>query len=417
MRLIKSVALGLLAGTLSNALPAPQDPTTTVSSEASSTLPATASSDTAVASDQLDQLATYAQEQANATLQNDSKKRSECNIFNVAVRREWGSLSNKERKAYTDAVLCLQAKQAKTPSSIVPGAKSRFDDWVATHINQTMTIHYTGTFLAWHRYFTWQYEQALRNECGYQGYQPYWNWANTAATSLESSAMLDGSAYSMTGNGAYIPGQGNVILGGNGLPEIPIPPGNGGGCVTSGPFKNMKVNLGPVALGTTNGTTISNGDGLSYNPRCLKRDLTDYTNKRFANATSIVKNILGTHDVYDFQMTMQGYPGSGDIGVHGGGHYSMGGDPGRDLFVSPGDPLFYLHHGMIDRTWWIWQLLDEKTRTGAKGISGTGTFLDSPPSANTTLDTPIDLGYAAGPPATMRDLMSTTDGPMCYIYL
>lgn len=27
-------------------------------------------------------------------------------------------------------------------------------------------------FLAWHRYFVWQYEKALREECGYKGYQP-----------------------------------------------------------------------------------------------------------------------------------------------------------------------------------------------------------------------------------------------------
>jgi len=95
----------------------------------------------------------------------------------------------------------------------------------------------------------------------------------------------------------------------------------------------------------------------------------------------------------------------------------MGGDPGRDLFVSPGDPLFYLHHGMIDRTWWIWQSLNKNKRTGVEGISGTGTFLDTPPSPNTTLDTVIDLGFSAGPAVTMRDLMSTTDGPLCYIYL
>jgi tyrosinase len=95
----------------------------------------------------------------------------------------------------------------------------------------------------------------------------------------------------------------------------------------------------------------------------------------------------------------------------------MGGDPGRDLFTSPGDPLFYLHHGMIDRTWWIWQQLDKKTRTGPAGVSGTSTFLNMPPSANTTLDTVIDLGFAAGPPRKMADLMSTTEGPLCYIYL
>ena len=72
---------------------------------------------------------------------------------------------------------------------------------------------------------------------------------------------------------------------------------------------------------------------------------------------------------------------------------------------------------MIDRTWWIWQQLDKKTRQSEKGISGTNTFLNNPPSANTTLETPIDLGFAASPAVTMNDLMSTTEGPLCYIYL
>jgi tyrosinase len=72
---------------------------------------------------------------------------------------------------------------------------------------------------------------------------------------------------------------------------------------------------------------------------------------------------------------------------------------------------------MIDRTWWIWQQLDRTTRTGVKGVAGTNTFFNQPPSANTTLDDIIDLGYAAGPPIRLGDLMSTTDGPMCYIYL
>lgn len=175
MRFVSSVALTLAVSTLSNAFPAPQGDATatpTTTSIPESALPTDASSDPAVASEQLDQLAQFAQQQANSTLQDNGSKRGTCNIYNVAVRREWGSLSKPERKAYTDAVLCLQAKQAKTPNSLIAGAKSRFDDWVGTHINQTMTIHYTGTFLAWHRYFTWQYEQALRNECNYKGYQP-----------------------------------------------------------------------------------------------------------------------------------------------------------------------------------------------------------------------------------------------------
>ena len=235
MRFNSPLALALIAGTLSNALPAPQEDTTSTIDQAS--LPTAASSNPSVASDQIDELAQFAQQQANATLADNASKRGTCNIFNVAVRREWNALSKTERKAYTDAVLCLQSKPARTPASIMPGAKTRFDDYVGTHINQTLFIHYTGTFLGWHRYFTWQYEQALRNECGYKGYQPYWNWAKTAVTGLEKSPMLDGSDYSMSGNGAPIAGQGDVVIPNTGPPEIRLPHGSGGGCVQSGPFK------------------------------------------------------------------------------------------------------------------------------------------------------------------------------------
>lgn len=42
------------------------------------------------------------------------------------------TLSNAERKAYTDAVLCLQAKPALTNQTIVPGAKSRYGEFVCS---------------------------------------------------------------------------------------------------------------------------------------------------------------------------------------------------------------------------------------------------------------------------------------------
>jgi tyrosinase len=141
------LALSLLAGSLSHALPAPQDePTATAPADASiSTI--VPSTDMTVALGQLEQLSEFAQAQVNASLADGSNaKRATCNLSNVAVRREWGSLSNKERKAYTDAVVCLQKKKNKTPSELVPGARSRFDDWVATHVNQTQTIHYTVSY-------------------------------------------------------------------------------------------------------------------------------------------------------------------------------------------------------------------------------------------------------------------------------
>lgn len=128
-------------------------------------------------------------------------------------------------------------------------------------------------------------------------------------------------------------------------------------------------------------------------------------------------NILQPQTVYDFQMQMQGIPGTGNMGVHGGGHYALGGDPADDVSVSPGDPAFYAHHGMIDRVWWLWQMQDPAARVDSDAaLSGTRTFLNLPPSANATLDDYAEYGYAAGPPRRLRELMSTTGGPFCYVY-
>lgn len=255
---------------------------------------------------------------------NQAHKRSthggSCSLKNIRVRREWGSLSEAQRKDYIKAVQCLQEKPARTPSTVAPGAKTRFDDFVATHINQTLTIHYTANFLSWHRYYTWLYEEALREECGFKGDQPYWDWARTARNGLASSPIFDGSDTSMSGNGVkgYFENQTQIILGASsGLPPVYLPTGNGGGCVESGPFAKMSVNLGPAALDAPGGIVVGppSGNPLDYNPRCLKRDLVDAVNQRYANGTSVLNLITKSKNVYDFQMTMQGVPGTGDVSI------------------------------------------------------------------------------------------------------
>lgn len=134
-----------------------------------------------------------------------------CNSCTIAKWQEYGSMTAAQRIAYTNAILCLQNKTANTLSALVPGAKTRYDDFVATHINQSMEVHFTGTFLAWHRYFSWTYEQSLRNECGYDGYQPYFNWP-LWAESPPTSPLFDGCETSLSGNGEYIPGHTGALL-------------------------------------------------------------------------------------------------------------------------------------------------------------------------------------------------------------
>ena len=53
------------------------------------------------------------------------------------------SLSPKQRSAYTTAVECLQSKPNLISNIRVPGARTRFDDVVATHIFQSPYIHFS----------------------------------------------------------------------------------------------------------------------------------------------------------------------------------------------------------------------------------------------------------------------------------
>jgi tyrosinase len=140
-------------------------------------------------------------------------------------------MSAADRKAYIKAVQCMVSAPAKS-NEVIAAVKTRFDDFVAQHINQTTTIHRTGNFLSWHRYYLHAYEKVLREECGYTGNQPYWNWF-TYQDDLKNSPMFDGSDTSMGGDGLYVKHNGSVAGGG----AVPLPSGEGGGCIGSGPFK------------------------------------------------------------------------------------------------------------------------------------------------------------------------------------
>lgn len=154
------------------------------------------------------------------------------NFNNLRVNTRRDFMSAKERKAYSTAVKCMYTSPSKSDPTLVPGARTRYDDFVGQHINQTRTIHGTGNFLSWHRYFVHSFENALREECGYTGYQPYWNWFSYQ-DDLSKSPVFDGSATSMGGDGYYVKHNGSTGGGG----RIYLPSGNGGGCIKSGPFK------------------------------------------------------------------------------------------------------------------------------------------------------------------------------------
>ena len=58
------------------------------------------------------------------------------------VRKEWSTLKPQEKRSLLDAVLCLQ-RLPSISGDLAPRARSRYDDFVATHVNQTISIHGT----------------------------------------------------------------------------------------------------------------------------------------------------------------------------------------------------------------------------------------------------------------------------------
>jgi tyrosinase len=300
-------------------------------------------------------------------------------------------------------VKCLQTKPSLLPPGLVPGALSRYDDFVATHINQTLGIHLDGVFLSWHRQFIWLFEKALQDECGYQGTLPYWNWA-LWCTSLATSPLFDGSATSLSGNGIYDPTQGPYVVGVNET----LPHGTGGGCVTNGPFANMTANMGPFDFSIVfSGALPPNWQ--AYTPHCFSRDLNDYISTRYGNQTA-VNYLMSQPTIADFQNTMSG--ADINLGVHGGGHFSLG-QTLLDFFASPTDPAFYLHHGMIDRVWTLWQAQDPLGRTFS--YDGTSTIFNGNSTPEVNVATQVNWGYL-GSSKILGELASVVLGNYCYQY-
>ncbi|KAG9217933.1 hypothetical protein CCMSSC00406_0008574 [Pleurotus cornucopiae] len=323
---------------------------------------------------------------ASAVLATDVTKGPSKRCREVIVRKEWRTLSAQNKARYIGAVKCLQALPAQTSFT---GVRTRFDDFQALHVSLMPEIHLVGQFLPWHRRMLQVYEKALREECGYTGAQPYWDWTRDVdgASIVAASPVFD-PVFGFGGNGIDIPGYAGQF--GN---MSDIPGWTGGGCITDGPFASYNLSIGP-------GTLVTN--------HCLTRSF-----NTFAVAfirSSQVANTTKQPNFERFRIELEGTPVTPTLKVHDAGHLSVGGEM-NDRWSSPGDPVFYLHHSNLDRIWWEWQSMDLKRRL--TDISGR-TSID-PPVVNVTLDFKLKMGILADL-IPIRDVMDVRASPMCYIY-
>ena len=126
---------------------------------------------------------------------------------------------------------------------------------------------------------------------------------------------------------------------------------------------------------------------------------------------------LDQPDYGRFARVFMGDPSINTWGIHDGGHYGVGGPYGqmRDMYASPTDPIFFMHHTNLDRVWWSWQMRDPQNRL--KDISGPIYKSDYTTSggANVTLDFEMTMGVNANN-ITVADTMDIMGDTFCFNY-
>ncbi|RYP81275.1 hypothetical protein DL770_005941 [Monosporascus sp. CRB-9-2] len=139
--------------------------------------------------------------------------------------------------------------------------------------------------------------------------------------------------------------------------------GNGSGpdrCISDGPFANR---------------TLHFREDLSVSDYCISRRL----NQRAFSAAGqqYVDDCLTKDNYISAWNCLEGRP-------HGAGHGGVSGLMVNPL-LSPGDPIFYLHHTYMDKLWWEWQSKELPKRLTEIGGNNTVSQPNFPPGFNTTI--------------------------------
>jgi tyrosinase len=83
---------------------------------------------------------------------------------------------------------------------------------------------------------------------------------------------------------------------------------------------------------------------------CLRRDFIPWIMNTFPDP-KLVQAVLDQPDYAAFARAVEGLPSFDTPNIHGSGHFGIGAVLGTcgNAANSPGEPLFYLHHGNLDR--------------------------------------------------------------------
>ncbi|KDN35280.1 hypothetical protein RSAG8_11715, partial [Rhizoctonia solani AG-8 WAC10335] len=365
----------------------------------------------------------------------------------LEVRKEWRRLSKSERREWIDAVNCLNKKPrngklqppidtqsySNVGFHIAPLNESStyYDDPVCAHMNlnrranpftwgrhiltqwpETAVIHWTGMFLPWHRVYLHEWTNIIRKECGYQGVVPYWAWEKGERRQPLAAPLFNEPQ----------PDSDDFL----GSPLWDTDPESGLGGFSDDASDDYTLHTGALDI------------EVAYPvPHKLRRHYIPFPFGGAANRSAAstftpaeVQVLLGQSNYTSFQGYLENF-----ASMHGAIHLMMGGDMGtvcpagsagtancpaqRTATFSANEPVFHLHHGNVDRLWWLWQEKSSINKNAFHGgsvqnTSSLGVFPNGQaPWLNKTTPLP---GAGLWPTYTIEQTLDTRSWPWCYVY-
>ena len=224
----------------------------------------------------------------------------------MAIRKDANTLSNAERLELSNAILELKRRGI-------------YDQFVLRHANANASaIHRSPAFLPWHRRFIWDFESELQRVSGNPDLGlPYWNWPEGGA----NASMWDDN-----------------LLGGDGNPVTQV--------VNNGPFRSGEwtiINSNSQQAGPLTRAFGRESWATSLPTLQQIQEVLSFTPYDAANWNENVTQ--------SFRNQLEGFRGPN---LHNRGHGWVGGS--MLPMTSPNDPIFFMHHCMVDKLWYEWQL-------------------------------------------------------------
>ncbi|KAK3984901.1 tyrosinase-like protein [Cladorrhinum sp. PSN332] len=278
------------------------------------------------------------------------------------IRIEWNNMADADKLLYVQSVKCLMNS---TPLGVWANATSIWDEITWVHDQLSELIHGVDTFLPWHRYYLHMLKTLLERHCSYTGPMPWWRETNYTGN--------------FAGSGLFTPEYFGMLP--------PLSDTGEGTCITDGAFANTTILVGP--------------DG----PTCLSRGETKQTTDEVTIATLDLCHGNENTDYTQHRRCVEQT-------IHASTHEGLG--PTMWLLAtSPGDPVFFMHHGFVDWQWKRWQDANPARSTS---ISGCAKYIgDGSPCIPLTPDTVLTtMGLV--PDMTVGDVLDTENKVMCYTY-